>query len=121
MGSSSLLNKLYAQCTVSFVFPSPSFLHPLLAARNYLNRLSLSADYEQLMSTLNSVPCSSGFSLNVGHLGSLAVANVEVWPGGVSVFNVSGYNYHFNMQVRAGLSLFTCMSSQGRGYYTYYC
>ena len=71
--------------------------YSLCAARNYLNRLSLSADYAQLLSTLHSVPCSSGFSLNVGQLDSLAVTNLEVWPGGISVFKVSGYNYHFNM------------------------
>ena len=81
--------------------PSVVYSYPLsyslCAARNYLNRLSLSADYAQLLSTLNSVPCSSGFSLNVGQLDNLAVTNLEVWPGGISVFKVSGYNYHFNM------------------------
>ena len=81
--------------------PSVAYSYPLsyslCAARNYLNRLSLSADYAQLLSTLHSVPCSSGFSLNVGQLDNLAVTNLEVWPGGISVFKVSGYNYHFNM------------------------
>ena len=68
-----------------------------VAARNYLNRLVLSVDSEQLLATLNSLPCASGFSLNLGRLDTLGVANMEVWSGGVSVLNVSGYNYHFNM------------------------
>ena len=68
-------------------------------ARNYLNRLGLSVDGQQLLATLNSVPCASGFSLNLGRLDTLTVANVEVWSGGANVFDVSGYNYHFNMCV----------------------
>lgn len=82
----------------TFTLPSKyPFSYLLCPARNYLNRLTLSVDYAQLISTLHSVPCSSGFSMNVGELDSLAVTNIEVWPGGISVFKVSGYNYHFNM------------------------
>ena len=68
-------------------------------ARNYLNRLGLSVDGKEFLAALNSVPCASGFSLNLGNLASLTVANVEVWSGGTNVFQVSGYNYHFNMYV----------------------
>lgn len=70
-----------------------------MIARNYLNRLALSVNSDEYLAALHSIPCASGFSLNVGLLDSLAVTNVEVWPGGVDVYKVSGYNYHFNMYV----------------------
>ena len=70
-----------------------------LSARNYLNRLTLSVTREELLTTLSSVPCASGFSLNLASLDDLTVANVEVWSGGISILNISGYNYHFNMYV----------------------
>ena len=75
-------------------------VYPSFTARNYLNRLALSVDTAQFLSTLQSTPCSSGFSFNIGQLDSLAVTNMEVWPGGFNVFKVSGYNYHFNMYVK---------------------
>ena len=56
--------------------------------------------YEELLQTLHQVPCSSGFSLNIGLLYQGSVTNVEVWPGGVAVTPVSGYSYHFNMLVQ---------------------
>ena len=52
-----------------------------------------------MLQTLHQVPCSSGFSLNIGDLNSLTVANVEVWSGGLVETPISGYNYHFNMLV----------------------
>ncbi|CAI8008523.1 hypothetical protein GBAR_LOCUS5833 [Geodia barretti] len=81
--------------TVNAVFPKT--VNTSAIPRNYLNRLGLSVDGQEFLAALNSVPCASGFSLNLGNLASLTVANVEVWSGGANVFQVSGYNYHFNM------------------------
>jgi hypothetical protein len=72
--------------SVNAVFPKN--INTSAVPRNYLNRLALSLDSQQLLEALNSVPCASGFSLNVGLMESLAVMNVEVWPQGVSVFKV---------------------------------
>ncbi len=61
-------------------------------------------DLEDIVDTLESVPCSSGFSLNVGSLGNgggggegMSVSNREVAPTGVTVKQITGYGYHFNM------------------------
>jgi hypothetical protein len=101
----NLKTNLVSTCNAVF----PKHINTSAVPRNYLNRLTLSVNNEQLIETLHSVPCSSGFSLNIGQLDSLAVTNVEVWPGGVNVFKVAGYNYHFNMY---GF-LYQCVYSEG--------
>ena len=96
----SVYNYCYSQCVFIFLGDFNYFLFvSCVSARNYLNRLTLSVTSEELLTTLSSVACASGFSLNLASLDDLSVANVEVWSGGISILNISGYNYHFNMYV----------------------
>ena len=68
--------------------------------RNFLNRATLSLSIEEIRKVLSTVPCSSGFSLNVGSLEELEISNFEVSAvDGFVETKITGYGYHFNMYV----------------------
>ena len=82
--------------TVDIVFlPSPPCPS---TARNFINRATLTSSYEEIQKILQEVPCSSGFSLNVGTFkDDMMISNFEVAPSGVVETKIKGYGYHFNM------------------------
>lgn len=67
-------------------------------ARNFINRAVISLSYDAIPNFLRSMPCSAGFSLNIGDLRTQKVSNIEVSPEGmVQTEFVNGTGYHFNM------------------------
>lgn len=68
-------------------------------ARNFLNRVVLSLEYDDVANLLLSMRCASGFSVNIGDLSTNRLSNVEVSPTKAVQTKYNGTGYHFNMQV----------------------
>lgn len=99
--------------TVNALFPK--HVNTSAMARNFINRATLTSSYEEIQKILQEVPCSSGFSLNVGTFkGDMTISNFEVAPSGVVETKVKGYGYHFNMYLHSDVPQYEDPSSEHR-------